>query len=112
MAEIVGAASLESLGIVGLVILFAVAMARGWLVTNRTHEQALQDLRDANQKALDDRDRQIVDWRDAYRAEAATNQIQSAQIEKLVEQGRTFVHLFDSMRAMFVSPQAGGAGDE
>jgi hypothetical protein len=96
-------------GFVGVVVLM---LLTGRLITKPAHDQVVKELKESHADALTDRDRQIVDWRDAYRAEAATNAVQSAQVEKLVEQGRTFVHLLDSLRSMFIPPQSGGTGDE
>lgn len=103
MADFLGGippALLDGVGVVGLIVLFAVLLASGRLVTGKAHDQAMQDLRDSHAKALEDRDRQIVDWRDAFRAEQATNTVTTSQLDKLIEQGRTFVHLFDSLRAV------------
>jgi hypothetical protein len=104
-------ALLQGVGYSGLVILFIVAVTRGWIVIGSRHTQAIDDLRKHHDEQTADLRAQRDDWRDAYRAEAAVNAVQTGQLEKLVDQGRTFVHLFDSLRAILPLPGSQSADE-
>lgn len=107
MGDLLGSVSTEALngiGVVALVVLFAVAVAREWLVVGGTHRDALASkdrefdrmvtLKDATIERLKG---EKDDWRDAYRASDARGDVLSEQVRDLVAEHRTFNHFMQSM---------------
>jgi hypothetical protein len=91
---------LPDVGIGGLLVLFVVAILRGWLVPRRVLEDVRQD-RDAR---LGDRDRTITElhaevarWQEAYRASDSRGDAMAVALAQLAEQGRTAVQVIRAL---------------
>ena len=81
------------IGLGGLVVMFVLAILRGWLIP-----QAMFD------RMLADRDQ----WREAAQTNSATIAEQSKQITELMEAGRTAVHLAESLHNVVLPPDREG----
>lgn len=69
--------------------MFVVAILRGWLIPQATHDRMLAD-----------RDQ----WREAAQKNSATVAEQTRQISELMEAGRTAVHLAESLHNVVLPP--------
>lgn len=107
MGELLGnvsAEALNSIGVVALIVAFALAIAREWLVVGPTHrrEMAAKDTEFDRMVTLKDGTIERLkgekdDWRDAYRAADARGDVLAEQVKDLVTEQRTFNRFMESL---------------
>ena len=107
MAELLGGMTTETLngiGVVALIVLFGVALAREWIVVGSTHrrEMTAKDVEFDRMVALKDGTIERLkgekdDWRDTARASDARGDVLAEQVRDLVSEHRTFNHFMESM---------------
>ena len=108
MGDLLGSvplAALNGIGVVGLVVLFAIALTRGWLVTGSSHTEAMAAKDQEFDRMVTLKDGTIErlkgekdDWRDAYRASDARGDVLAENVKDLVVEHRTFNHFMESVR--------------
>lgn len=76
-------ALLDGVGTVGLIVLFAIALARGWVVTSREHDNLLKD-----------RD----EWRSESKLKDAQLDEKDTQLRHLAEVGHTVDSIMSALR--------------
>lgn len=81
------------IGLGGLVVMFVLAILRGWLIPQATHDRMLAD-----------RDQ----WREAAQKNSATIAEQTKQITELMEAGRTALHVAESLHNVVLPPSGEG----
>lgn len=78
------------LGVVGLAVALIALVVRMVLYGKLRTEGSVKE-------QLSDKNQQIEDWREAYRAERARGEIQTKQIDELLELSRTGVKLMSAL---------------
>lgn len=81
------------IGLGGLVVMFVLAILRGWLIPQATHDRMLAD-----------RDQ----WREAAQKNSATIAEQTRQITELMEASRTALHVAESLHNVVLPPREEG----
>lgn len=91
------------LAILGLVIR---AIVKGDLITQAQHDREMSAAAAELARVIEAKDAELArttsdrnDWREAYRASDARGDVTDRQVDQLVDQGKTFIHLLDSLRA-------------
>lgn len=110
MGELLGSvtpAALNGIGVVALVVLFAVAVTRGWLVTGSAHTEAMNAKDTEFDRMVTLKDGTIErlkgekdDWRDAYRASDARGDVQSDLLKDVVTELRAFNRFMEALRSV------------
>lgn len=103
MADLVGGLStsaLNGIGVVALVVLFAFAIAKDWLIPGHLHRRTIE-AKDAEIARVEkDKDAQIAAWREVAATESLRADVVTQQNTELISGAHTAVDVIKALRSV------------